>query len=196
MTCGRGWSRGGRRIAGAASALAALLPLALVLGAGRDEISDAAVPRPLSAQVTVDPAASGWPIPRSFLGASTEYWALPRSSAGLTGFERALSLLRTPGDGPLTIRIGGDSADVSLWNPGPLAAPPWLFALTPSWVQQAAQLVRDLRARLILDLNLAINSPRAAIAWVRAAEAGLPARSIVGFEIGNEPDLHTRRYLV
>ena len=49
-------------------------------------------------------------------------------------------------------------------------------------------------SRLILDLILVTDSPPVAAQWARAAEAGLPARSIAGFEIGNEPDIYSRWY--
>jgi hypothetical protein len=46
--------------------------------------------------------------------------------------------------------------------------------------------------RLILDLNLVANSPGMAARWAGAALAQLPRGSLVGFEIGNEPDLYGR----
>jgi hypothetical protein len=196
MFHGRGWLRGGGRGAGVASVLVALLALVLLLGAGRDDLGRAAVPRPVRAELTVRAGAPTAGIPRSFLGLSTEYWVLPILARHPGLVDRALSVIRVPGDGPLTVRIGGDSADLSLWDPGSMVVPPWLFAVTPRWVQEASRLVRDLGARLILDLNLAIDSPSAAATWVQAAEARLPARSIAGFEVGNEPDLHTHHFLL
>jgi hypothetical protein len=196
MSCVRRSLRGRGRFVGPVSAVAALVAVAVLVVAGPQDVTRAAVPTPLPASVTVDPWLTVATVPRSFLGASTEYWVPPRSHRRLVLFERALSLLRAPGDGPLVIRIGGDSADRSLWDPQGIALPPWLFEITPRWLRAAAWLVRDLGARLILDLNLAIDSPKAEAAWARAARAALPAGSIVGFEIGNEPDLHTRGYLL
>ncbi len=60
----------------------------------------------------------GAAIPPSFLGLSTEYWSLPLFEAQPGALDRILALLHVPGDGPLTIRVGGDSADQSLWDPG------------------------------------------------------------------------------
>jgi hypothetical protein len=68
--------------------------------------------------------------------------------------------------------------------------------LTSEWLRDAAALVWDLRAHLVLDLNLAIDSPAAEAGWARTAEAHLPAGSIAGFEIGNEPDLYPNQYLL
>ena len=47
-------------------------------------------------------------------------------------------------------------------------------------------------AHVILDLNLITDRPAIAMDWARAAEAELPRGSIVGFEIGNEPDIYSR----
>ena len=51
-----------------------------------------------------------------------------------------------------------------------------------------------MRLKVILDLNLATGTPLLARNWVREAEAVLPAGSILGFEIGNEPDLYNRAF--
>jgi Glycosyl hydrolase family 79 C-terminal beta domain len=52
--------------------------------------------------------------------------------------------------------------------------------------------VRRDRLHLILDLNLVTGSSPQAARWARAARHDLPGRSIVGFEIGNEPDIYDR----
>ncbi len=133
-------------------------------------------------------------VPRAFLGLSTEYWALPlwERRAALLG--RTLSLLRVPGDGPLVLRIGGDSADEAFWEPTLRKIPDWIVELTSAWLRGARALIRRSDARLILDLNLVTATPAIAGQWARAAEAALPPRSIAGFEIGNEPDLYDRKY--
>jgi hypothetical protein len=151
---------------------------------------------PVAAQVTVAPDAARTTVPASYLGLSTEYWALPLWSAEMPLLERALSLVRVRGEGPLILRVGGDSADHSFWDPnaeaGGIRLPAWAFTLAPRWLAQARALVRELRVRLILDLNLITDTPAAAGQWARAAEAGLPRRSIDAFEVGNEPDIYSR----
>jgi hypothetical protein len=107
-------------------------------------------------------------------------------------FERVLGMLHVPGSGPLVLRIGGDSADHAFWDPGGDRLPAWAFTLTPRWLRQAGALVHRLGVRLILDLNLITGAPSTAADWAKAAEAGLPRHSIIGFEIGNEPDIYTR----
>jgi hypothetical protein len=145
------------------------------------------------ALVTLAPGAIKT-VPRSFLGISTEYWGLPEFERRMSILERTLSLLRPQGGGPLVLRVGGDSADHSFWMPRARPMPSWAFAVTPAWIQQTSTLVRDLSLRLIIDLNLVTDTPRAAAQWARAAEAQLPRGSIAAFEIGNEPDIYDRDF--
>jgi hypothetical protein len=146
---------------------------------------------PAQAQVTVPARAAMTPVPRSFLGLSTEYWSLPQWASRMPLLERVFSLVHVPGSGPLVLRVGGDSADHSFWDPDQSRAPRWAFSIEPSLLAQTRQLVRGLGVRLILDLNLITDSPVRATQWAQAAEAALPRGSIVGFEIGNEPDIYT-----
>ncbi len=69
------------------------------------------------ATLTIARDAATTPVPSSFFGISTEYWALPLFERNMPAFERVLSLLHVTGDGPLVLRIGGDSADHSFWSP-------------------------------------------------------------------------------
>jgi hypothetical protein len=157
----------------------------------------AARPRPvrlLHADVSVSLRGGARSVPRSFLGLSTEYWDVPVYARRLGPFERILSLLHVHRDGPFVLRIGGDSADRSLWDPGAQPMPRWVFELTPRWLQRTSSLVHRTGVRLILNLNLVTGSPSIAAQWAGAAEGGLPHGSVIGFEIGNEPDIYSRRY--
>jgi hypothetical protein len=149
------------------------------------------------ATVTIARDASTVPVPSSYFGISTEYTALPKFERMNTPvFERVLALLHVQGDGPLVLRIGGDSADESIWNPRGRRMPDWAFELTPGYLARLRALVKRDRVKLIVDLNLLTETPLTAAAWARAAETSLPRGSIVGFEVGNEPDLYNRRYWV
>jgi hypothetical protein len=148
------------------------------------------------ATLTIGPDPSTTPVPSSFFGISTEYWTLPLFERDTPAFDRVVSLLHVAGDGPLILRIGGDSADHSFWSPKTRKMPDWAFALTPAYLARLRALVLRDRVKLIVDLNLLTDTPLTAAAWARAAETALPHGSIVGFEIGNEPDLYTRRYWV
>ncbi|HEX4008744.1 MAG TPA: glycosyl hydrolase family 79 C-terminal domain-containing protein [Solirubrobacteraceae bacterium] len=147
---------------------------------------------PLAAQVTVSARASLAAVPRSYLGLSTEYWALPLWAPDMSLLERVVSLIHVRGGGPFILRVGGDSADHSFWDPDSAPMPSWAFTIQPQWLSEAGQLVRADAIKLILDLNLITDSPSAATAWARAAESGLPHGSIVAFEVGNEPDIYSR----
>jgi hypothetical protein len=125
---------------------------------------------------------------------STEYWALPLFGTDPTLFERALSLVRAPGSGPLVVRVGGDSADHTFWGLARRSEPRWVMRVGPPMLGQMGSLVRRLGVRLILDLNLVTDTPLTAARWARAAAHSLPPGSIAGFEVGNEPDLYARRY--
>jgi hypothetical protein len=148
--------------------------------------------RPVSAVVSVAAGARRITVPRSYLGLSTEYWALPLWSGQMPLLERALSLLRVREDGPFILRVGGDSADHTFWDPTSAPMPAWAFSLAPKWLGQARALVRRLGVRLILDLNLITDTPGAAAQWARAASSALPPHSIDAFEVGNEPDVYSR----
>src|SRR5947209_19875032 len=66
-------------------------------------------------------------VPDSFLGFSTEYWTLPIDERYLSLYARALSLIHVIGDGPLVLRIGGDSSDHTFFDPRLRKLPRWAF---------------------------------------------------------------------
>jgi hypothetical protein len=133
-------------------------------------------------------------IPRSYLGLSTEYWAMPAFERQMGQFERMLSMVRVSGNGPLILRIGGDSTDHALYNVNIGRAPKGIFELRQTWFRQASSVVETVDARTLLDLNLVSDLPRMAAQWARAAQAQLPAGTIIGYEVGNEPDLYNPWY--
>jgi hypothetical protein len=152
-------------------------------------------PAPVAVVVSIAPGAARRAVPTSYLGLSTEYWALPLWSGEMPLLERALALIHVRANGRLIVRVGGDSADHAFWDPragmGGSRLPAWAFSLAPPWLGQARALVRNLGVRLILDLNLITDTPGAAAQWARAAKAGLPPHSIDAFEVGNEPDIYS-----
>jgi hypothetical protein len=181
----------------AAAVLAAILVLFVSLPDHDGVRTAAARARPvilLHADVSISLRARARSVPRSFLGLSTEYWDVPVYERRLGSFERILSRLHVPGDGRLVLRIGGDSADRSFWDPGAQTMPGWVFELTPRGLRRTGILVHRTGVRLILDLNLVTGSPLIAAQWASAAERRLPHASVVGFEIGNEPDIYSHRY--
>ena len=73
-----------------------------------------------------------------------------------------------------------------------MSGPRWTFELTPAFITRTARIVKEMRLRVILDLNLITGNPQLAGAWAAIAHAAFPPGSILGFEIGNEPDLPPR----
>ena len=140
--------------------------------------------------MTIAPTETALPVPRSYLGLSTEYWSLPLYANHLRVLERVVGLLHVHGDGPVVLRIGGDSADQTFWDPRHTPLPSWAYGVTPRWTAEVSRLVRRLGLRLIVNLNVITDSPAGAVRLAQAATARLPRGSIIGFEIGNEPDIY------
>ncbi len=157
--------------------------------------ADSVVPFP-TADVTVAATAHEQRIPRSFFGLSTEYWTLPQDELHVALYTHILSMLHVPGDGRYILRIGGDSTSRTLYDPQIRVPPRWAFELTPAFITQTARIVKEMRLRVILDLNLITGDPELAGAWAKIAHASFPPGSILGFEIGNEPDLYHRAFWV
>ncbi len=133
-------------------------------------------------------------IPSSFFGLSTEYWTLPQDEPHVALYRRVLSLLHVRGDGRFILRIGGDSASHTFYDPTGLVLSRWAFEVTPTFIDQTANIVRRMNLRVILDLNLITGSAPLAASWAKAAEGSFPRHSIIGFEIGNEPDLYDKAF--
>ncbi len=174
----------------------ALLALALGTISVPGHRADADSPRMPLASVTVPSLKPVRAVPRSFFGLSTEYWTLPDYEPHVRLLERVLSLLHVRGDGRMVLRIGGDSADHARWDPGAWWMPRWVFPVTPLWLADTRRLIDRLGLRVILDMNLVTGSPLGAAELTRAARAELPRRSIVGLEIGNEPDIYDRTFWI
>jgi hypothetical protein len=143
-------------------------------------------------EVRVPPHAVWARLPRSFLGLSMEYNELPALDANPRLLERVLGLLRVPGDGPESLRVGGDSADRTFWREPLHRVEFRALHLTPQYFARLRALVLGAHLRLLLDLNLAARDPDMARAFARRALAVLPRRSVAAFEVGNEPDIYHR----
>ncbi len=131
----------------------------------------------------------GRPVPSSFLGLSSEYWALADYESTGADFTRALSALQAPDNGPLVLRIGGSSADGSYWNPTGQALPAWAYSVAPAWLRATSRLAAAANLSVILDVDLADDSPWLTGLLAHAAREALGQR-LLAFELGNEPDLY------
>jgi hypothetical protein len=143
--------------------------------------------------VTVSRHARSIRVPRSYLGVSAEYWGIDDFGRLMGDYERVLSLLRVPGNGPFVLRIGGDSADRSVLDMR-TRLPAAIFDVRAPWFRRLRTLVAALHARLIFDLGLVTETPLMVGRWAHAAMAELPRASLMDYEIGNEPDLYNRSY--
>jgi hypothetical protein len=144
--------------------------------------------------VDVSRTALGRAIQPGFLGFSFEYPAV-RAYTGPN--PRAINpvlvrLIRnlTPNQSPI-LRIGGNSADETWWPArGVTRSPGIKHTLGRSWLATTRALAVKTGAKLILDLNLKLDSAAEIAAEARAFRSGIGARNIDALEIGNEPELY------
>jgi len=179
-------------------ALGTILAAAVVAGLIASHRSEAHEARatvargPLS--LTVSGAPTGRTIPSGFLGLSLEVPAVEAYAGGDPNainpvFEQLIRNL-TPGQAP-NLRIGGDTTDWTWWPVPELHKPLGVrYSLTNNWVQVTAALTHALGARLILGINLELDSSADASAEARALVDGIGSGFIEGLELGNEPELY------
>lgn len=144
--------------------------------------------------LTVGSIPTGRPIPSGFLGLSLEYTAiLPYAGRNPRAVDPVfVQLVRnlTPGQRPV-LRIGGDTTDWTWWPvPGEIKPGGISYALGKRWLRVTSALARALDARLILGINLELDSPTDAAAEAHALVRGIGRRSIEALELGNEPELY------
>lgn len=158
---------------------------ALILAA---VIGSAAAGDASAATVSVDPARLGQSVPRSFLGLSVEWDSVEAYGRSAPELARLLGPLARS-QGGLSLRIGGNSADASWWNPAGRRKPRIVqHDLDAGTVRGAAALAGALGGPVTLGVNLALRDPANARALVSAAQERFAVDAI---ELGNEPDLYT-----
>ena len=154
----------------------------------------AANPNPARVTVRVSEARVSQPIPSGFVGFSFEFQAV----RDYTGSDpRAINpvlvqLIRdvAPGQTPI-LRIGGDSTDATWWPTAQVTPPPGItYTLTKSWLATTRALAVQTGAKLILGVNLKLDSAAEAAAEAHAYRVGIGDKQIDALEIGNEPELY------
>ncbi|WIA23785.1 hypothetical protein OEZ85_013468 [Tetradesmus obliquus] len=125
----------------------------------------------------LDIDSPGKTIPQSFMGFSHE-WPYVEELYTIPQYMDIIKLLQSFGSGPLVLRVGGGSTDKLTTVPGPEVWGP------------LSKLHAATGMKYILGLNLFLNDVALARKQMDAAKAGLPASSIISFEIGNEPDYY------
>jgi hypothetical protein len=128
-------------------------------------------------------------IPRSFFGLSIEYKELAKYEANESLFDRMISHLAPLNGSRMLLRLGGRSADEVFWKTRTTGQPRWVEDLDQAWMDRLVKLAHRNNLRIELDLNMAVHSPRMEAAFARAAKKALGWR-LVGFALGNEPDLY------
>ena len=149
-------------------------------------------PPPFTARLRIASGRRGTPVPDGFLGLSFEYWGLSVDERHPLLFDRVMSLLHPRGTRPMTIRIGGDSAQQTFLAPRRRHLSHWAFGVDRRWIARTVRLVRIERLRVIADLNQNSATTAQAVALARRLLRGLPRHTLRGFELGNEPDIYRR----
>jgi len=161
------------------------------------DTTTATPPPPTGPPVTVQISGTevGRPIAPGFVGMSVEFPAV-RTYTGLD--PNAINpvfvqLVRNlaPGYAPV-VRIGGNSTDAT-WLPasGVHPTPGIHNTITSRWLAIVRNFAQETRAKLILGLNLKLNSASEIAAEAHTFLTGIGAQHIEAFEIGNEPELYT-----
>ncbi len=180
--------------------LAAMLACAIVVAdlAGPTRAATTPPGAPVASGATVSisvtDTAVGRPVAPGFVGLSFEFPAVrdytgsnPRKiNPVLAQLIRDLAPDQTP-----VIRIGGNSTDQSVWPArGVQSNPGIMYTLTRSWLATTRALALDTGAKLIMGLNLKLDSAAEVKAESHAFATGIGRKHIAAFEIGNEPELY------
>jgi hypothetical protein len=128
-------------------------------------------------------------IPHSFFGLSIEDKELAKYEAEEPLSNPMISHLAPLDGSRMLLRLGGRSADEVFWDTPTTRQPRWVQDLDSAWMDRLVKLARHDNLRVELDLNMAVHSPRMEANFARAAKKALPGR-LVGFALGNEPDLY------
>jgi hypothetical protein len=176
------WLGSGRaRLAVAAAALLA----GLVLGGSP---AMAAGP-PAGHAISVRVGGPSVSLPSGFQGISIESGDVPSYAAGGGRLKRVLNLVRAPG-APLTVRVGGASADRMWWVGLERSAPAGVTPIGPSWLSALGTVAAIVPERVVLTVNLADDDPEGEAQFALAAGLAMPTGTLAAVEIGNEPDLY------
>jgi hypothetical protein len=127
----------------------------------------------------------GSPFDLGAVGLSAEAQELSRGrfAASHVSLVRLMRLL-----GPSVLRIGGNSMDLSWWTSSGEAPPAWAEnTVTPADLRLLHGLLKATGWKVLLGVDLGHFEPTRAADEARAAQAIL-GTSLLGIEIGNEPD--------
>lgn len=152
------------------------------LGVAAAAVTVAVTSAPQIAAATVGSDTTGQcTVPPDFMGlgaGATRFEAIfGEPSTGINPLVRQVirNLVQYPGEGPLIYKITADDRDAS-------------YIPTATDITALTQLYSDIGVKFFVGVSLAPESVSLAVAQANAFAGNMPAGSLLGLEIGNEPD--------
>lgn len=148
------------------------------------------------ARVEASSASPGPRVARSFLGFSQEFQNVeatigPRGAPLNPAFLALVGRLAAYGGGTPMLRIGGGSTDLSFLADQTHSRPHGMVhAIDPGFLENVARYLQATHAPLIFGINFGLFRPGLAAAMASAVMHAMPAGSVSGLELGNEPDTY------
>ena len=168
------------------------LPMFVLLNKAVQGTQQLAAGTPVS--VTVDPSTVGTSIPPAFMGISSEAAQAPCEQNALEKQNPTLLESIFKNLGPGTFRIGGESVEDVSWSTTGDGSCSWSGTKqTPGMVNAFVAIMKKVGWKFIWGLNLKNGDP-ANNAQNAAYVARAGGSSLIGFEIGNEPNLYGWSY--
>jgi len=142
-----------------------------------------------SVVVQVQPEVLLGHIPGDFIGLGYEVSSVSERGLLTAANETYVQFVRTLGPAGV-IRIGGDTSDYASWSAdGPAVSSPQSTVVDRQALCDLASFLRATGWRLIWGLNLGDGSVEQGVEEATAV-AAIAGRSLLAFQIGNEPDLY------
>ena len=139
-----------------------------------------------TAIVNIQSDKPGLAIPSDFMGLSYEKTAIAEKHFRADN-STLINLHRNLGD--CVLRIGGNKVELSKWQPGEASGKESkdITYVTPTQVDQFYAFIQAINWKVIYAVNLASNDPANSADEISYASK-VGGKSIIAFEIGNEPD--------
>jgi hypothetical protein len=185
-------------------ALAAVVAAFIIPASASSASSAAAASDTDTVSAVVSTATSGFPLPPDFVGFSYEvpcaFQMFSFQNKTRTSFVNLMNVLRVAAGGTQSrgpnIRIGGNSADQSVYLPAPAPLPTNdTYRITDSDFNAYLAAVPLWKGTITPGVNFrSPSSPALAVAHIQALSSVIPWSSglVAGIEIGNECDLYQR----
>ena len=140
----------------------------------------------VTATVNVQADKPGLTIPADFMGLSYEKTAIAEKHFRADN-STLINLHRNLGD--CVLRIGGNKVELSKWQAGEASGKESkeMTLVTPNHVDQFYAFIQAINWKVIYGVNLASNDPANSAEEINYASK-VGGKSIIAFEIGNEPD--------